>query len=342
MMMMSMMTARGLLVVFALVLGVTTDAFAANKAMFYATFRGESDTPINNVVAFDSSGAIVNSAVLADPPSGITLDELRSLHLDRANDVLYVCNAHKSHSSVLRFGPADQASGIRKFVDVFANLSASDPGLVHPYKIVIHQTSGNVYVSNQDTAEVLCFDAKGVLCPVSSYLQHTFPTLSFDAGTFSPSAQTVGQKEGGLVTPRGMVFSANGSILYVADNGGSVVRSYSVQTGEFLGDVWTSGSGGQPVGILLLQDGQTLLVSVEGDNAVIAVDLKTDLASVLTNGFDHPAGMFVDCNQVLYVADRKAGFVAIVKLGGETPAKFQQFTDQLQDDPEQLLLLESC
>jgi sugar lactone lactonase YvrE len=306
----------------------------AGQPALYATFRGEESTgAINNVVAFDSTGAIVIKDVLADNPSTVSLSELRSLSLDKSG-VLWVANSHKSDSAILRYdvpGP----DGTRKFINTWASFTSQDPGLMHPYKVLVLDEFDEAFVSVQDTAEVLRFNLAGLLQPVSSYLTKNFPDGKFDPGAFVGSSSVVPTDLGGLVSPRSLAVSSNNSLLFVADNEGQAVRVYDRESGQYIEDLY-SDPVGVPVGIHLTADGGSLLVSLEGLNEVVSIDLNTRKVETLLSGFDSPAGLGIGCDGALYVANRKARMIVRSVMGSHV---FAPFSPLLDDEPEQILLL---
>lgn len=301
----------------------------------YVTFRGESATPVNNIQAFDASGGMLNPGVLQGLPPSVILDELRSMWHDTATDRLYVDVSHKSQSGIYMFGTENPHFG-RKFLEIFANRSATDVGLVHPYKFVMAPGIGKSFVSCQGSEEVLGLDLHGAVLPVASYLEKHFPTASFDPGAFVGPSTLVPADQGGLQAPRGMAVSRNGSVLYVSDNAGGTVRSYDTSTGQFLGDVFSSQTAA-PVALLLVNDGATLLVSLEVDNTVVHIDLGSGTSTVIASGFDHPAGLAIDCSNNIYVADRKGQQIWTFPLRS-SEGTTSVFISALEDMPEQLLV----
>src|SRR5262249_24322120 len=94
----------------------------------------------------------------------------------------------------------------------------------------------------------------------------------------SPPPPTVSSREGGLESPRAVVYVSGNNAVYVADHADSSVKAYDATTGSFTGPgkgkVVTGVDGlSQPVGMAVHSG--VLYVSDESANAVLGLDLIT-------------------------------------------------------------------
>jgi len=351
------------------------------EVFLYVSFRGEkgSDepTPINNLESYDSSGTRITKDVLNAPPNS-DLSELRGVSVypagsDRAGQ-LVVANSHKSGSAVLRYSAnVTKNAGHRDFIDQLLVMDKQDPALIHPYFLLFatlsfHVTPRRLFVACQDSSSVLAFDADtGTPMPVGSHWLATYPHATFDPGTLVPSMAAVGYAGGGLSSPRSMGIGLQRNQLFVVDSEGDCVRGYEVTTGAFLGDVWcgTDSSnrdkGKYPVGLVLMHDASTLVLTLEAEGTLVAIDISqwpdkpVPAPVTLLSGMNSPAGVSLSCDGHFYIANRKDRSI----VRSKAPSHDQMFSSApsfsalkvgsldifisgLTDEPEQIMLMDSA
>lgn len=120
---------------------------------------------VSNILKYSRNGCLVDDSVLimSEAYEKISHVEFRSLAIGKSKDhnALFVASASKSNSRLLIFGKCvDEKDDYlmrnkRHFIEVVAEQSFN-PGLDHSYG-VCHDSSGNVYISNQHTDCVLRF-----------------------------------------------------------------------------------------------------------------------------------------------------------------------------------------
>src|SRR5688572_26580914 len=89
----------------------------------------------NNIDVFALDGTSLGKALDAHTlPDGLDLRELRGFVFGPDGD-LYVANAYKDASQVLRFAGNPGAGGKHPFRDVYAEQHKANPGLAHPFDV---------------------------------------------------------------------------------------------------------------------------------------------------------------------------------------------------------------
>ena len=254
--------------------------------------------------------------------SNVTLDELRGFCF--YNGSLWVVNAHKSDSQILKFSGTAVSNGPYAFQQVFTSYDqTTNPGLLHPFNLVFGP-KGNLFVSNQDTACITRYYGPTTTLPgepIPCQDCH-FPGTFIPPKTSSPT---------GLVAPRDLVFDLNGN-LWVADESLGLLN-YSRPGGAFIG-VFPGSDQWKPIHLLL--DGSNLYVGCSADSSVQLVDLDTGTSKQYlapgAGGLDGPAGMALTANH-FYIANRKKQQVLrFVRLNHAPDSR--PFIDHMGDDPE--------
>lgn len=321
----------------------------ARPAAFYVTFSGEAakggPTPIDNVVGLDADGRVAVPAVLGHLADGLRLHILRGMAFGPDGN-LYVANAHKTNSMILAFGPPG-SDGVRPMAGdgPVARHGRHDAALVHPYGLV-HDRHGHLLVTVQDTVVVTRFTPDHRLGPVADFLREEFEDIDFLPGTHVAGAvdaahlpDPVPVHKGGLRRPRGIAYCARRHAIYVADEEVGAVRSYSADTGHFLGDVVRHPAHhGQPVGLHVVDD--TLYVGLKGADRVLAAHLGDGSVETVVHGkqggvhLRHPSGIATGADGALYVASHDGRQVLRYDLADGSA---DVFADGLTDLPEDLL-----
>lgn len=326
---------------------------------FYVSFSGESDEPINNVLALDAAGTLVSKEVL-DP--SLTYQELRGLTFGPDGN-LYVCQAYKKASAILQFaGTLAPGSYTRAFLSQFVTPSDSS-GLVHPYQPVFG--GGNLYVSSQDTNVVSSFYGPGTAnaaqaTPSSSFLQTTYPQGVFNPGTFvpahsadsgMPSFTPVPVDQGGLTldssgssthSVRGIAFDSAGN-LYVSDEGNNRVAVFD-PTGTLLGVITESKNHSvqNPVALCFDPRSGLLYIGSTGNNRLFTFDTSQVVKSNFEANslvqddthLDKVSGIALDPSGNIYTGSRKLNSI----FQWDNQGNFiGTFAGPFTDTPEQII-----
>jgi DNA-binding beta-propeller fold protein YncE len=157
---------------------------------------------VNNVYSYNmSTGALLSKAVLRGDPSG---SEYRSALLFNAGPGMLINVAWKEDSYLALYGACDASSGVRTFSSRFAATHlAHGYGLAAGADAATNQPS--VWVSNQNTANVVQFDVQGRFLKALP----AFPT---------------GEEL------RGLAFNPVTGVLYVADKTQNAVKAFNTKT----------------------------------------------------------------------------------------------------------------
>ena len=310
--------------------------------LWYVTFHGgDAQHALNNIHAYTTDGAEIGTALAKHTlPKGVELRELRGFSFG-PDGHLYVVNAYRDYSQILRFRGQPNADGQHEFVDVFVEHRTANPGLLHPFHAAF-APDGNLYVPSQDTNLVSRFygpsataAAPGAPMPTPSALDD-LPSHALHPGTFVPAAH---HHDGGLQAVRHLLFDPDGH-LYVADRDADSVKHYHGASGTLLRTI-ASPIIDKPIHLVLTPDRKRLLIGSAGTDAVVAYDRQshrvTPFVAPGAGGLREPAGMAYGDDGALYVASRGGNQVLRYDERGAPAPK--PFLDGLRDHPEFLMLV---
>ena len=286
---------------------------------------GSKTTEHNNIHGFSDQGAPSNPDKVLDMTGAgqVKLDELRGFGFYNGN--LWVVNAHKSSSGILKFSGTAGSNGQYAFQQVFTAYDQStNPGLLHPFNLAF-APDGNLYVSNQDTSCITRYYGPTTRLPGEPIPCQNCPF----PGTFIPPQSSTAPN--GLQTPRDLLFDLNGN-LWVADESLGLLN-YSRPNGAFIG-IFAGSDKWKPIHLLL--DGTNLYVGCGSDNSVQLIDLNAGTSKhFLTpgaSGLDGPAGMGLTTDH-FYIANRKKQQVLRFRRSNHAPDS-KPFISNMGDDPE--------
>lgn len=335
------------------------------ESRWYVSFHGgEGRHDRNNLHAYGLNGEPLGTVLATHVlPTAVALRELRGFSWGPDGD-LYVADAYKGDSRILRFGGQPGADGKHTFVAVFAEQGgegkpaaghhhqASEaggppphPGLAHPFDVAFGP-DGNLYVPAQDTQIVArCYGPLTVRGPLacglpggpmphpSALSDLGLPPGILHVGTFVPAHHHVPAPVG-LREVRHALFGPGGD-LFVADRAAGRVKRYHGTTGALLAEL-----GGDhlptPIHLLFLPDGR-LLAGSRDAHAVFALDLEGGAVSPLVKpgagGLREPGGLALGPDGLLYVASR--GGRQVLRFDPETGMSAgKPFLNDLPDAPE--------
>ncbi|HEX2280349.1 MAG TPA: hypothetical protein VHG52_01180, partial [Thermomicrobiales bacterium] len=296
-----------------------------------------------NIHVFGLDGTPLGKALDSHSlPQDLDLRELRGFAFGPDGD-LYIANAYKDASQVLRFAGTPEADGRHRFREVYAERHEANPGLAHPFDVAFGEDS-HLYVPSQDTNIVGRYygphaseGKPGTPMPHPEALQDV-DLKRLLPGTFVPSHK---HAHGGLHAVRGAIFGPDGD-LYVADRDANSVKRYDGNSGEFL-RAFRHPLLSTPVHLAFRADDGALLVGSRDGNAIVSIDPETGPVVTLiepgAGGLRAPAGIASGPDGRLYVCSRETRqilrFDACTGAPDSTP-----FIDGLEDFPEFIALVE--
>jgi hypothetical protein len=311
---------------------------------WYITFHGGDDAhEWNNIHVFDLGGKPLGKALNTHTlPEGLGLRELRGFAFGPDGD-LYVANAFKDDSQVLRFAGRPGADGKHAFKAVFVEQHKTNPGLAHPFDVVFG-ADGHVYVPSQNTNVVGRYfgpEAKsgepGAPMPLPDALRDA-NSKHIPPGTFVPSAKHVPD---GVRTVRRTLFGPEGD-LYVVDRDADSVKRYHGGSGAFQRE-YRHADLVKPVHAGFRPGDGALLVGSRTQNAILAIDVAAGTVATLVaagaGGLNAPAGMAFGPDGKLYVASRESKQILRFDARNGKPDA-APFIDGLEDFPEFIALVE--
>jgi DNA-binding beta-propeller fold protein YncE len=310
---------------------------------WYITFHG-GDGPHtwNNIHVYDLDGKPLGKALDSHSlPGDLELRELRGFTFDPDGD-LFVANAYKDASQVLRFAGKPGPDGKHAFREVFVERHAANPGLAHPFDVAFGPDR-NVYVPSQDTNLVGRYfgpaateGTPGAPMPHPPALHETHRD-SIPPGTFVPSHK---HAPDGVRAVRRAIFGPDGD-LYVADRDTDSVKRYDGASGALV-RAYQHHDLTTPVHLLFRAEDGALLVGCRDRHAVLAIDPGTGKISPLirprAGGLQSPAGLAFGPDGKLYVSSRDGKQILRFDATSGEPDD-RPFIDELPDFPEFISLV---
>jgi DNA-binding beta-propeller fold protein YncE len=311
-------------------------------AQWYITFHGGGRHTWNTIHRFDLDGRPRGKALAEDTlPGHLSLRELRGFTFGPDGD-LYVANAWKDASQVLRFG-GETDGGVHPFREVFVEQHHDNPGLSHPFDVTFGQ-DGHLYVPSQDTNVVGRYygpnatdGQPGQPAPHPPALRrgdskHLLP------GTFVPSARHAPE---GVRAVRRAIFGPDRD-LYVADRDAGSVKRYDGDTGALRRE-YRHHHLSTPVHLTFRPADGWLLAGSRDRHAIFAIDTDSgDVAALVApgaGGLRAPGGMAFGPDGRLYVCSRETGQVLRFDAASGAPDP-APFIDGLGDAPEFIALVD--
>ena len=294
-----------------------------NTHTFYLTFHGGTDkSEWNNIHAFTTSGDENNPPKVLDKdtlPTTVSLLELRGMTFG-PDGHLYVANAYKGFSQILKFDGSLQTNGQHAFIEVFIKY----PG-THPFQAIFGPDS-NLYVANQDTLNVCRYQGPNG--------QHPGTPIG-----------TGGVFVSGLTSVRGIAFGPD-SNFYVVDEDANRIYKCDPMTGQITGHLPDpEGHLNSPVHIVFKNN--ILYIGNSGKDNLLYFDTSESSATVQVYvhkseaQLDKPSGLCFATDGYLYVASRKGKQVNRYKPASDGhSALFDGVfltSNQLDDYPEFLI-----
>jgi glucose/arabinose dehydrogenase len=297
----------------------------------------------NNIHVFALDGTPLGKALDTHTlPDDLDLRELRGFAFGPDGD-LYVTNAYKDASQVLRFAGKPGAGGKHPFQEVYAEQHKANPGLAHPFDVAFGPDS-HLYVPSQDTNIVgRYYGPHATEGNPGTPMPHPEALQDVDTKHLLPGTFIAPQKhaERGLRAVRGAIFGPDGD-LYVADRDADSVKRYDGASGEFLRE-YRHPHLTTPIHLAFGTHDGSLLVGSRDEHAVFAIDPETGAVMTLVEpgagGLRAPAGMAFGPDGRLYVSSRETRQILRFDASTGEPDP-TPFIDGLEDFPEFIALVE--
>ena len=312
---------------------------------WYITFQG-GDGPHawNSIHAFDLHGKPMGKALVTHTlPHHVHLRELRGFTFGPDGD-LYLANAWKDASQVLRFSSEPDSDGQHRFRDVYVERHHANPGLAHPFDVVFGP-DGHLYVPSQDTNVVSRYYGPHTSDGAPGHPMPHPPALRRgDIGHLMPATFVPSHRHAphGLRGVRRAIFGPDGD-LYIADRDAGSVRRYHGASGDFRRE-YRDPRLTTPVHLAFRPGDGALLVGSRDGHAVFAIDTVTGEVSTLiergAGGLRAPGGIAFGPDGKLYLCSRETRQVLRfdAATGEPDPAPF---IDNLHDLPEFIVLVDT-
>ena len=311
---------------------------------WYITFHGgEHSHEWNNIHSYDLDGKPLGKALETHSfPGDLKLRELRGFAFGPDGD-LYVANAYKDASQVLRFGGVPGSDGKHPFREVYVEQHHANPGLDHPFDVAFGPDN-HLYVPSQDTNVVGRYYGPRATDGQAGQPMPFPPALSAGdlkkllPGTFVPSEKHAPR---GVRTVRRAIFGPEGN-LYVADRDTDSIKQYDGVSGAYQRE-YRHHRLTKPVHLAFRSNERVLLAGSRDDNAVFAIDTDTGAVSSLiasgVGGLEAPAGMAFGPDGKLYICSRETKQILRFNATTGKPDP-EPFIDGLEDYPEFISLVD--
>jgi len=306
--------------------------------VWYLSFHGGTDrNSRNNIHVYSETGEELGKALnRRSLPDRVELRELRGFGFGPDHN-LYVVNAYREASQILRFTGKVNPEGRHDFLDVFvAHHHELNPQLVHPFNFAFC-TAGNLHVSNQDTSCVSRYHGPHAKCPgLPMPLPDAIREIGRPApGVFVPSVK---QWKDGVGVVRDVLIGPDAN-LYVADRETDMVIIYDPDTGHRTGLI-QSEQLSKPIHLTLDPTTRFLLIGNSGNDSVVRYEFATKTCSMMVPpgacNLNGPAGMAFGKDGAFYVASRLSNEVLRFRFD-RGQAIGRAFITGLEDNPEFLL-----
>ncbi len=301
-------------------------AWSKDGQTLYSTGSGRNSSIF--VTHVDAAGNTTASKPIAIPlhsrigPNGQAKSSTPcSVAISPDGKTLYVALFNNASVAAIDLTTYDAETGDAKFTETPVGSS--------PDKVVVSPAGDKVYVSNRGGKVPDADDTKDFADPVvvdpETYKASTatVSVVSAAALVSDPEHAVTSTINVGL-SPSDMIISANGKFLYTANANGETVSVISTATDTVCETIPTSPAPGKlaassPNGLALSPDGNTLYVTLGGDNAIEVLQLgagiggsasKTAIAGLIPTAWFPLAVRTGQDGKTLYVANSK-GFGSI-------------------------------
>jgi len=261
------------------------------------TFHGGDDVlDTNNILAYSLPKGKFEHSLINDSVTG-HLKEMRGMVYDNVTQKLFFLNAHKTNSylAVFVLHSCNETVTVTNF---------TDQNLYHPYGITMSPHGDALYVTNQDTQNII--------------------RVAIDFASSSIFAS--------LPIPRGLAFGADG-YLYVASETSGIL-AYDTTTGKVVNTI----NAEKPIGVVAYKE--YILFGCKSSD-IKAYSTKTGKVeySLTTphDGIAHPAGLFVSGDTLYAVCQKKQ---LLLSFDLKKQKYIGKIVDPLPDKPESLIIMD--
>jgi streptogramin lyase len=305
------------------------------KKEWYLSFHGgEERKELNNIHVYSQSGRELRKALDTDHlPASVELRELRA-HVFGPDGDLYIANAFRECSQILRFSRERDKHNQHRFHNIFIEFDQlTNPGLSHPFGVTFDHI-GNLFVTSQNTNLVLRYHGPrtklaGKPLPLAPALAE-MDIAEFAPGTFCAPAAKVAN---GLKAVRGILIADE--LLYVANRDADCINKFDPVTGADRGRVVAPGLIDKP--IHLAAYGNNLYIGNRGNESIARYNLRTEIVRQFiaprAGGLKNPSGLAVGNDGYIYVASRTSRQILRYRIE-DGAADNRPFIDELQDEPQ--------